>query len=802
MRVVSLIEPLEARIAPAALTYGTNGKSASYLDQLGDTVTVTTTKGNFHNATFTFDPGAPGQLTELALSNDFSGANVAFSIKPVNGGTDQVNIGYIDALNMSLGSVSVPGDLGRIDVGGGSSSMALSKLTVNTLGALGDVTQGGQDGSFGWSTASHITGTAGIVSVAGNMDGALSAQDYKSKPGTGNIQQLNIGGSLDGNTSTGAGEILFTGTLTTAVIGGGIEGGSGQNTGSVSGVYAEFAKIGTITVKGSVPDDPNPSPLPGVAGTSILGGSGALSGCISAATVGSVTVAGDVYGSTGSASGSIQGGITLSKVNIGGSLIGGNFVSGDPSGANSAGLVFGGTTLGSVVIGKNISGGSGLNSGEVYSTGMIQSVTVMGDVAGGSAGEAASGSTSAVNGFSGVIKGNAIGNVTIAGSLIGGNLVTGDTNQTGANDGAILGTTTIGSVYIGSSVIGGSGPSSGSIQTHSGGLGSSVIGGAGASSGLVQVAGTLGTVVLTHDLTGGTGTGSGAIIVNGPVNTLVIGGGITGGTEDNTGILTVFGLLKSATIQNSITGSDSNTTLLTDTGYVQADGIGTMTVGGSLVAGQSSGSGTLDGSGAIRSTVAITNLTIGGIVGNSSNPAIISAEGLTNLATNAKTDIAIQNLTVKGNVNYGDILAGYSADTQNSTMLLGTGVSADAQIGTVTINGTLAATNIIAGVGPGTNGFFGTATSSALSGAGVTDMPSIISSISKVVITGNVVAPGASTPDTYGIAAQYIASASVNGSPLVLTAGPDNDTFANNKAQVLPITSPPTANANVYLYEV
>jgi hypothetical protein len=779
------------------VTIAPNGKTASYKDPSGDTIQVTTTKGNFTSDQFMFDPNTAGQLMELSLTGNksFNGAAIAFTISPVLGGSDVVNIGYIDALNLSLGSVTVPGDLGRIDVGGGATAVALGKLTVQSLGVEGAATQGNNNGSFTVSTLSNITGTVGTIDVAGNIDGSIFVQDFKSKPGTGNIRQLNIGGSLDGNTSTGTGEVLFTGTLTTAVIGGGIEGGAGDFYGSIAGLFGSLSKIGSITVKGSVPDDPNPNPIPSLPGTSILGGSGRLTGGISATTVGSVYVAGDVFGGTGTASGEIQGGNYLGKVTVGGSLIGGNFAAGNPSEADSAGVVFGGK-VGSVTIDGNIYGGSGLNSGEVLSTGLIQKVTVMGDVAGGSAGQASS------SGLSGVIHGASLGSVVIEGSLIGGNQVSGDTNQTGSTDGAILSDTTIGSIYIGKNLTGGSGPSSGMISTAGGGLGTlkiggadasdgNVVGGSGASSGSISVDGTLGKLVLTHDLTGGSGTGSGLIEVNGAVTSMLIGGNVTGGTADNTGTISAFGLLKNISIQGNLTGSSSGATKLTNTGYLQADGIGTMNLGGALTAG-TAGAGGLDTSGAIRSTVAIGSITVGSLVGNSTNPAIISAVGLGRLAGNATSDVAINKVTVTGSATYGDILAGYSTDTDNGTKPLGTGVNADAQIGTVTITKDLTATNIVAGVGPGTTGF-GTSGSTALSGAGVSDLPTIISRISKIIIEGTVTAESGDT-DTYGIAAQNIASAMVNGTRLPLLAGPDNDTFASGKEQSL--------GGGVVLYEV
>ena len=544
MRAVSLIEPLEDRIAPAAVTIAANGKTASYKDLAGDTIQITTTKGKFVSTDFTFDPNNAGQLTVLSITGDtaFTGADIAFSITPVAGGSATMNVGYIDARGVDLGSVFVPGDLGRIDVGGGASPMALSKLTVESLGVLTS-TQGGLVESF----LSNIIGTVGTINVANNLDGAIFAQDYNSHPGTGNIRQLNIGGSLDGKAGSGEGAVFFSGTLSTAVIGGGIEGGDTEFTGSIggydslSGGFGTLSKIGSITVKGNVPDQPNPTTLPGVTGVSILGGAGQLSGGIAAVTIGSVTVAGDVFGGTGEASGFIQAGSKLGKVTIGGSLIGGNFLSTNTSGAESSGLIFGGSSITSVTIEQNIYGGSGLGSGEIFSTGTIQKVLVMGNVAGGSAG------TSSEGGLAGAINGQALGSITIEGSLIGGNMAGADPNQTGNTDGVISSTTKIGSVFIGKNLIGGSGASSGEIATNGGAatmlaiggnveggsgassgtintsgggvgqltIGGSVEGGSGASSGFVQIDGTIGTLKLMHNLTGSSGSGSGGLSVNG-----------------------------------------------------------------------------------------------------------------------------------------------------------------------------------------------------------------------------------------------------------------------------------------------
>jgi hypothetical protein len=224
-----------------------------------------------------------------------------------------------------------------------------------------------------------------------------------------------------------------------------------------------------------------------------------------------------------------------------------------------------------------------------------------------------------------------------------------------------------------------------------------------------------------------------------------------------------------------------------------------MVVGGDLISG-AAGSGGLDTSGAIRSTAAIGSITLGGIMGNSTNPAIISAVGPANFGENSTSDVAISRITV-GKTGatgttalYADILAGYNTNTNGGTDPLGTGVSADAQIGTVRINGSIEATNIIAGVGSGTTGF-GTAGSVPLSGSGVADFAPLISKISQVIVTGSAIATS-STTDSYGIAAQSIAKASVGGLAIALKPGPDNDTFATSADHVL------ANGGDIFLYEV
>src|SRR4051794_10954252 len=132
------IEPLEARIAPASLTF---------TDLDGDLVTISSSKGT-RDQLFTATGGGSGlldhQLQELDLNftTAFDGATISVTAIPQAGrGDGFVNVGYINATGRVLGSVTVDGDLGAIDVGNTTkSAFALQTLTVHSMGLLGTST--------------------------------------------------------------------------------------------------------------------------------------------------------------------------------------------------------------------------------------------------------------------------------------------------------------------------------------------------------------------------------------------------------------------------------------------------------------------------------------------------------------------------------------------------------------------------------------------------------------------------------------------------------------------------------------
>ena len=134
-----LVEPLEPRIAPAALGLSPSGKKFTFNDVDGDQVTVKTSKGKFLAANFTFDmAGTQLQTLDLSANQSVAGANLTFTAVPKNGmGNGKVNVGYIKAGPIDLGKIKLPGDLGKIDVGDNADRMALRGLRVDSLGVQG-----------------------------------------------------------------------------------------------------------------------------------------------------------------------------------------------------------------------------------------------------------------------------------------------------------------------------------------------------------------------------------------------------------------------------------------------------------------------------------------------------------------------------------------------------------------------------------------------------------------------------------------------------------------------------------------
>ncbi len=242
-------------------------------------------------------------------------------------------------------------------------------------------------------------------------------------------------------------------------------------------------------------------------------------------------------------------------------------------------------------------------------------------------------------------------------------------------------------------------------------------------------------------------TGPLASSFDGNVSKLVVKTGIKDAT------LTIGGTLNVANITGDIDGSGGGAAA----GLISVGkNLGTLTVTGN-VKGGATASGIIAGR-------AIGTVTITGdlISADPAHPVVVSAFGKKNAVTSG-VDLAIGTLNVLGNVDHARILAGYD--------LSGAGTNADASIGLIRAGLDWTASTVLAGVTGNGDGFEGTGDDTKLGPAGVRDVQGIFSQIAKVVIKGMAFGTNTPTTDSFGIVAEQIVAAKVNGTKLAFHAG-------------------------------
>ncbi len=489
---------------------------------------------------------------------------------------------------------------------------------------------------------------------------------------------------------------------------------------------------------------------------------------------------------------------TIGTLKIGGELKGGN--------ADNSGRVAVSGRLNTATIGK-ITGGAGDSSGLINGllgfTTTLGTITVLGDIVGGSgqvsgaivAPRIGNVTAHSVIGGSGVQSGiilsqSTMGNITLSGDLIG------NASAAATQSGHISSATSLGAVKVGGKIQGGGADDSGSIVSGTSivslSIGSTLIGAAGAGSGSVRAGvsktgaptgalANIGIVTIGEDATthesikGGTGANSGRIDVAGNIASFTSAGDVVGGAANGSGGIVAGGNIDKLLIKRSLIGGDSSAAAFLDkSGFISALRLRSATINGDIESGVNGGAG-IASSGAIRADV-IDALTVrGNLTGNNSaadkfSPVIISATGVTG-------NLAIKSLTVLGNTKFAEILAGYNAVTTASNFR-GAERNGDASIGAVLIGGTVEGVNIVAGSKPGTDGRFGGADDLAIAlASGVRNDPAIFSQIASVVIKGAITPNPAGAANGYGIVAQQIGSIKVGptGIAAPLHAGPAND---------------------------
>jgi hypothetical protein len=122
--------------------------------------------------------------------------------------------------------------------------------------------------------------------------------------------------------------------------------------------------------------------------------------------------------------------------------------------------------------------------------------------------------------------------------------------------------------------------------------------------------------------------------------------------------------------------------------------------------------------------------------------------------------VAIQSLTIGGNVTGSQILAGYN--------LAGAATNADASIGKVLVRGNWSASDLVAGIADITADDFGRNDTLIPGGS-----DSIVATIASLTIRGT--ATGSTIPDDFfGITAESIRKAKIGGMALGLTLNKDD----------------------------
>jgi hypothetical protein len=376
--------------------------------------------------------------------------------------------------NIDQAAIRVNGTMGRVNVGGAIvGGLADGSGSITASEGLGRVTVGGAIFGGGGVTSGAIACTKNIASVrvGGELSGANGASSGVIFSAQGSVGPVTIGGALFGNNGVNSGRVFAKTKLASVTLGGSLFGAAAG-----SGKIHSDGDIGPVKIGGSVWGgdgdgsgriDAGGSLKRVTIGGSVFGGNAdqhegngtinSLGQIRAVGDMGRVTIGEDVRGGTGLYSGKIATGGKLAGVTIGGSLIGG------PVPGTSAGWIVSSGNMGPVEIGRNVLGaeanGAMGGGGVIAAGGKLACVTVGGSVIG------------ANSSFTGVISGERIGAVRIAGDLQGGSISDGFVPM--FSTGLIQSAGRIARVLIGGSIIAGADVapgadlySSGAIQAH------------------------------------------------------------------------------------------------------------------------------------------------------------------------------------------------------------------------------------------------------------------------------------------------------------------------------------------------
>jgi len=796
---------------------GSDGEGSGEIDIVGNSSASISVGGNVQG-------GLGDESGALALSGKFSTVSVGGSLiggSGVHSGSiaDQViqfnSIVKGQTVTSSVGSIAKLAIGGSIYGGAGSESAEVTADTVGAFSVGGNI------------SAVPKTGTIKTLDPVETTDIAVVHFNTATS--------IVVGGNLVGSDSADSGQIIVDSDVTSFQLKGSVFGGGGDNSGQID-LSAATALKSTIGGKivGGAGDDSGAIALFGggihtlAVGGKVFGGEGQRSGYISAlGNISSLAVGGDLVGGSGLDSGVIDltgnsldrvlvSNVTVTSLSIAGGLIGGTgqnsadvylnnattvSIGGDVQGEGDGSARLLGNTITTLKIGGDVAGSEGDNSGLVsYTTGTSLAIggSIIGSV-GDSSGWVGVGSLSTVNVDGGITggEGDQSGFLTVGGKGII------KTPEKGGKTTALPLT-----VNIGGDITGGSGLSAGSVVIDSRlklesasasvltmTVGGDVTGGTAEDAGSIGINTSFASLKIAGSVTGGTAENTGSIsfgpAASASAGTIAIGGSLVGGVDssDSGSILANRINFSSITIGGNVVGGDASEAEVSqsNSGAILAGTLSSLSVGGSLISGQTGHEGDLN-LGAIRAGVLGSVTVAGSIAGTYQNPFLITGQGASPSST-LRTNIAINSINVLGNVEYANILAGY--DTSGTTINGDGGENGGtASIGTVHVGGDWLGSSIAAGVDQGGSGEWGTL-SNHLLGKGES---ALVASIASIVIDGIAQGdPSSLGDDQHGFVSQKITSLSAGGftyvvppAPDSVQVGPDGDLVARLVTGIIP----------------
>lgn len=823
----SSLEPLETRIAPAVILTFTDNVDNDQVKIVSDQPLTATVQfiGN----------GSP--LITLSGAG-LDGANVTTQVTRSATGDGFVNIGRIIATGLDLGTVTVKGDLGEIDSGNSGNPLpALKALKVASIGAFGTATQGMGDlvsqinGDVGSITVASdvigarlvVTGSIGAVKIGGDLRGTDAG--FSGRISAFDIGSITIGGDLAAGPGDESGKIIATGNLGKLTIGGSIYGAFDATGDPAAGQIFVGKDAGPITIQRDVfgaSSEQKALDLRGNAnaitiGGSIYGSSGKYSGAIVVAgDAGAVKIGRHSVGGSGEYANHIAISGTVASFTVGGDIRGGSGSQLDGTAINQISL---GRSTGAVHIGGDVIGGTGVGSANIFIDNGATSLFIGGSIIGGGAatGEpifpALPGGSLSVGAVGriyiggsiiespfqgGILKTDSVGTLVIKGSLVGSdNLLTG---VAGGELVRIDGSAD--SISIGGGILGTAGDPAvsgkpallvlGNVKTLD--ITGGVAGGSISNSGSVRILGQADLVKIGGTLHGGSGFATGGLFVGGRLGALAIRGSVETGTGSFTnGQVTAasFGTVK---LGGDLVGGGSGTE---NAGTIRAlaGGIGSVTVGGSLLAGSFGGtisalttlgqvkiggnvSGTFAGSGPSLSATRAVSIRIGGdaIANSASSELMLFGESAGAISIggdlrgptpeSARLSFAsaagfsapgFTKLTIKGSVSGALISSGLAGMTLTNE---------DATLGTIEVRGHWTASSIVAGATRGADMDYATGDDGPAN-----FNTAALSRIAAITIKGQAIGTAAAG-DSFGFVAQAIGKVKVGGVTYTPSASP------------------------------